>query len=438
MSEAVKIPDSGRLAYLGPALSTLARTAIEERGYEVEELSEVGPDDGLPDKLDLLVLAIGTDHPMRGALQKEAVRQDVPVATDLALLAELCPEIEPGGQRRVVLTGSAGKTVTASVLSAILRQANQDCRIIEATDGYLNALSKASEVLVLPVEPSFVRYTERLGLDVGAVLNLTEEDGGPVGERAREAAASLLTGASVGVLGADDTGAQSLLMAVRRKSASAARSLVPISGGATLSDGWFAIDRSIYAVRNGRTRRVASFAESAVLLGDHFGQDAAAAAAIAAHLDMNDDQIAAGLMSFRGVEGRFDCIGTEGRIVFVDDRFARCRASTEAAIAACPEVFWIGFRLGELPKKTRTAMRGAFYLKANDGSGPPVDNVVTFQNAEGATDAALQAASDLIRRDPSATPVIIFSPGAPGFDRQGELFRLRAFDFLSQRGQAHG
>lgn len=227
-------------------------------------------------------------------------------------------------------------------------------------------------------------------------------------------------------------------MAVRRRSTSSARSIVPISGGATLSDGYFAIDRCVYAIRNGRTRRVAGFTETAALLGDHFGQDAAAAAAVAGFFGVNDDDIADGLRGFRGLEGRFDCIGTEGRIVFVDDRFARTRASTEAAVAACPELFWIGHRLGDIARRTRSAMRGAFFLVAPDDQDPPIDGVVTFRDADDATAAALRAAEELIRREPQAAPVILFSPGAPGFHRQGELFRLKALSYLSERGRAHG
>ena len=93
------------------------------------------------------------------------------------------------------------------------------------------------------------------------VLNLTEERGAQVGDKAREASIELLTTAQVAVLGTDDIGCQSLLMAVRRQSASSARDIVAVSGGATLSDGWFALERNLYAVRGGRTRRIGSYLE---------------------------------------------------------------------------------------------------------------------------------------------------------------------------------
>ncbi|GGY41642.1 Mur ligase family protein [Parvularcula lutaonensis] len=438
MTETAKLPDSGPIAYLGPALEESALAALKMRGFELDVLNTDSPAQELPAGATAFVHGLGLEHPVSAALQREAVGKNLPVFTDLAFLGAVAQHLPVPDARRVLITGSAGKSTTAALLARILAQGGQDCAQVSAESGFLNAMAKRAENLIIRVRPSAVRYMEDFAAGVGVVLNLTEEQGGPVSPKTKESCVRLLTAARLGVLGADDSGAQALLMALRRQSASSAREIIPISGGSTLSDGYFAIDRVVYSVRNGRTRRIASYAESAVLLGDHFAQDAAAACAVAGHFGVTDDQIAEGLAAYRGLQGRFDCIGTEGRVVFVDDRFARCAASTKAAIDACPEVFWVGHRMGDVSKKTRAAMRGAFYVTAPDGFGPPVDNVVTFKDAEDATSAALRAAADLIRRQPGATPVILFSPGADGFDRQGELFRLKALSYLSDHGRKHG
>ncbi|MEM9809679.1 MAG: hypothetical protein AAF788_00480 [Pseudomonadota bacterium] len=439
MDQGLGLPLQGLVAYLGPALNVEALAALEARGYRMEELGTIGgPEQALPEDADALILAVGADHPMRAPLRKEAEKRGIPCANDLDLLTVLDGDLATIAKRRVLISGSAGKSVTSALTLEIAMRGGLNAQNFSAQDGYLNCLSKCRDVVIFEVPVSSLASAARLDPSIVALLNLSEEDGRPISQKAKEAAADSLINARVSVLGADDLGTQSLMMRVRRQSARGDAHLVPISGGATLSDGCFAIEQAVYAIRNGRTRRIASFAGSAVLLGNHMAQNAAAASAIAAELGVPDDTIAAGLLAFRGVAGRFDCIGTNGRIVFVDDRMATCAVSTVQAIAACPDVFWIGHRHGDLSAKTKSLMKGQFFLASLDGSGPPVDGVVTFKDADDATAAALQAAQDLMRVEPRATPVVLFSPGTPGYAPQGELFRIKALDVLSDRSRAHG
>ncbi|NNU15051.1 hypothetical protein HK107_01770 [Parvularcula sp. ZS-1/3] len=437
MQETANIPASGQIAYFGPPLTHAASRVLDERGFDVAMISPDSPEAELPQGAGAFIYGLGVEHPVRASLQRQAVERDMPVLSDLAFLGHVQQGLAVDRARRTVITGSAGKAVTSALLLRLLAQGGQDAVEVDKGRGFLNALGALTEHLILRAEPSAVRDALTLGAGAAIVLNLTEERGAQVGDKAREAAIELLTTAQVAVLGTDDIGCQSLLMAVRRQSASSARDIVAVSGGATLSDGWFALERNLYAVRGGRTRRIGSYSDSGSLLGDHMGQDAAAAAAVAAHFGINDDQIIAALTSFRGLDGRFDCIGTEGRIVFVDDREASCQSSTEAAITACPDVFWIGHRHGDLSKRVKGGMRGSFFVTHPDGSGPPVDGVVTFKDAEAATEAAIRAANDLLRREPTAAPVLLYSPGAEGFSRQGELFKLRALKEMAEQGRAH-
>ncbi|MEO1658549.1 MAG: hypothetical protein AAFR65_12580 [Pseudomonadota bacterium] len=439
MEKGRRFPEQGLLAYLGPALTVSALAALEGRGYKILELTAPGqPDSDLPEDADGLILGVGCTHPLRGAFQTEAEKRGMPCATDLAFLAEAQMMLSAIPRQRVVITGSAGKSFTAVLTQHLLMQGGIQAEWVSGEEGYLNLLGSKCEVALLEVPTASSR--EAMGLNPGivTVLNLSDEHGGPVVPSVRDAAADLLVAAPIGVLGADDLGTQSLMMTARRRMRPGEQRLVPISGGATLSDGCFALDQSIYANDKGRTRRIAQYSGSPVLLGAHLAQDAAAAVALAVEFRVNDSSIGNGLASFRGLAGRFDCIGTDGRIVFVDDRASSSLASTEAAIAACPDVFWIGHSLGPLPKKIKSSIRSAFYVTAPDGSGPPADGIVTFKDADEATTAALRAASEVMRTEPQATPVILFSPGMPGFERQGELFRIKALSFLSEGRRAHG
>ncbi|MEM7739564.1 MAG: hypothetical protein AAF225_02040 [Pseudomonadota bacterium] len=439
MLKSSRFPDEGLLAYLGPALTVSALAALEGRGYKIIELVAPGqPDSDLPDSINGLILGIGCSHPLRGAFQTEAERRGLPCATDLAFLAEIQLTMAAKPRRRIVITGSAGKSFTSVLAQHLLLQGGVQAEWVSDDEGYLNLLGSKCEAALLEVPTASCR--EAIGLHPGvvAVLNLSDEHGGPIAPSLRDAAADLLVSAPVGVLGADDLGTQSLMMTARRRMRPGDQRLVPISGGATLSDGCFALDQSIYANTKGRTRRIAQFNGSPVLLGTHLAQDAAAAVALAMEFHVNDTSIGHGLATFRGLSGRFDCIGTDGRVVFVDDRSSTSLASTEAAIAACPDVFWIGQTLGPLPKKIKSLIRSAFYVTPPDGSGPPADGIVTFKDADEATAAALRSATDVMRAEPLATPVILFSPGGRGLERQGELFRIKALSFLSEGQRAHG
>lgn len=437
MDETAKLPKSGLIAYFGPPLTHAASKVIEDFGLALFRIAPDAPEAELPKAATGFVYGLGLEHPLRVGLQREAVRRGLPVFSDLAMLGLLSSELRIPQTHRALITGSAGKSFTSALLVRLLAQGSRDAMEIESERGFLNALGAMAEYLILRCKPSEVTYADRIQMAGAMVLNLYDYDGVAVGEKARHACADLLTKVRCGILGTDDIACQSLLMAVRRASPSASRNIIPVSGGSTLSDGWFAIDRAIYASRNGRTQRIAGYAESTVLLGEHFAQDAAAAAAMASQFGLTDEQISSGLKAFRGLDGRFDCIGTEGRIVFVDDRQASCAASAAAAIAACPDVFWVGARAGDLSKKVKAGMRGQFILTALDGSGPPVDGVVTFDDVGDATDAAIRAAQELLLREPNAAPVILFSPGAAGFTRHGDLFRVKSLAFISERGQVH-
>jgi UDP-N-acetylmuramoylalanine--D-glutamate ligase len=88
------------------------------------------------------------------------------------------------------------------------------------------------------------------------------------------------------------------------------------------------------------------------LKGPHNLQNAAIAAQIGAKLGLDDEQIEAGLASFRGLPHRMEVIGTFGGVTFVNDSKATNPASTAPALSAYPpdpkpRVHWI---VGGLPK----------------------------------------------------------------------------------------
>jgi UDP-N-acetylmuramoylalanine--D-glutamate ligase len=430
MSKPLKLPSSGRIAYVGPALRPEAAAEIEAAGYELTLVEEHQSE--LPFGAAMLVYAAGVRHPHLAALQRDAVAAGIPDITDLSLLSHLSSRLRTSRKQRVLITGSAGKSTTAALLRDMLGRAKLEARIIGAEGGYLNALGSRAAFIVLTVMPDAVSRAERVGFGAAAVLNLVERDGHDPSSKTKAACAEALTAAPFGVLGTDDVAAQSLLMTIRRMSGSSAREIVPVSGGSTLSGGYFAIDRVLYGAKLGRTRRVSSFTEGSALIGDHFGQSAAAAAALATFFGCNDEQIGAALNAYQGLPGRFDCVAAKGRIVFIDDRAARTVSAAAASIGACPDVFWIGHRAGSLPKRIKEGVRGSFFLRGPDGSGPPVDNVTTFEEVGAAARAALRAAEELLLREPEAAPVLLFAPGRRGFDEAGAAFARFAAETASE------
>jgi UDP-N-acetylmuramoylalanine--D-glutamate ligase len=166
------------------------------------------------------------------------------------------------------------------------------------------------------------------------------------------------------------------------------------------------------------------------LQGPHNLQNAALAAAVALELGLSEQQVLAGLASFRGLPHRMERLGEFGGVLFVNDSKATNPASTAPALAAYPRVHWI---CGGLPKEDNLddcapAFGHVVAAYTIGEAGPrfaeilePVMHVERCEMLCEATQRAIAAAKP--------GDVVLFSPACASFDQfrdyeqRGDSFR---------------
>jgi UDP-N-acetylmuramoylalanine--D-glutamate ligase len=171
------------------------------------------------------------------------------------------------------------------------------------------------------------------------------------------------------------------------------------------------------------------------LQGPHNLQNAALAAAIAIELGLTQEQVLAGLASFRGLPHRMEQLGEFGGVLFINDSKATNPASTAPALAAYPpaparRVHWI---CGGLPKGDDldecAAAFGNIAAAYTIGEAGPrfaeiLEPVMHVERCEMLCEALQRAIAAAKPGD-----VVLFSPACASFDQfrdyeqRGDSFR---------------
>jgi UDP-N-acetylmuramoylalanine--D-glutamate ligase len=401
------------------------------------------------ERLSAVVFADGRRSGLSGGLIQKAEEHDVPVYTDLDLFSLAVRAIPEEDRPRVIaVTGAAGKSVTVSIIAHVLREQGWDVGIGGQLGVPYMALPSPSrkQVYLLELPVRRLITVRHFRCDVSIVLNIGAP---PLDEQFDLALRSLLRifkaqgPSDTAIIGVDDVLGQNVCTLLRsnRSDIAGMGTIIPVSGEASLGHGIFVLDGVAYSVNRGQTRELGNFSRASAFLGTHFNQDAAAAIAACVTLDVPPSMIVKSLHSYRGLSGRFECIGASGAVLFVDDSYASSPSATQRSISACPDVFWIGGRnglRGDLGNDTaRSVLQGAYLLTDDAGLDLPNPSGVIFDRHQllgDALRAAFRDAQSLAERDPNAAPVILFSPGMSP-DKGGfstDEFRRLAAEFMDE------
>jgi UDP-N-acetylmuramoylalanine--D-glutamate ligase len=273
-------------------LARSGRSALErlvERGDEVVAVDRsLGneDDESLLDGVELLVKSPGV--PGEAVLVEAARRRGIPVWSEVELGYRLLP-----GARIVGVTGTNGKTTTTELLGSIFRAAGRDVAVAGNVGTPLTSIRDV-EWVVCELSSFQLEDVHELACDVAVLLNLEPDH-------------------------VDRHGSFEAYRDAKLRIFERARAKV-VPRGLGLDGIEFSATDELPA--------------EPLIRGLHNRENAAAATAAARAAGIGDEQIAAALLTFRGVPHRLELVGERNGVRFVNDSKATNVPAALRALAA--------------------------------------------------------------------------------------------------------
>ncbi|MGV0791024.1 UDP-N-acetylmuramoyl-L-alanine--D-glutamate ligase [Mycolicibacterium sp. XJ1819] len=261
----------------------------------------------------------------------------VPIWGDIELAWRLDQSGRYGTPRKwLVVTGTNGKTTTASMLQAMLVAGGRRSLLCgNIGDPVLDMLDQQAELLAVELSSFQLHWAPSLRPEAGVVLNVAEDHLDWHGSMAAYAQdkARVLTG-RVAVAGLDDPVAAGLLAAAAAPVRVGFRLGEPGAGELGVADG--------VLVDNAFGDHVALAEAASIPVAGPVGvADALAAAALARAVGVAPGAIAEALGGFQVGRHRAEVVTTLDGVTYVDDSKATNPHAAQASIAAYPRVVWI-------------------------------------------------------------------------------------------------
>jgi UDP-N-acetylmuramoylalanine--D-glutamate ligase len=267
---------------------------------------------------------------------KRARAEGIPVAGEVEL-AYWCSEVS-----YVAVTGSNGKSTTAALLGALLREAGIPSTVAGNIGVPLCDVAPglpADHWVVAEISSFQLETTNAFRPRVGALLNLSPNhlDRHPDLEDYYATKLRLFAAQEPGdwaVLNADDPEVLARAGALRARQ-------VHFSRQGPVADGAFAGEGQIVLARGGRGRPVAPLA-ALRLPGAHNLENALAAVAAAAAAGAPAGAMARGLAAFTGLEHRLEAVATLGGVRYVNDSKGTTVDAVRRSLESFPGgILWI-------------------------------------------------------------------------------------------------
>ncbi len=297
--------------------------------------------------IDLVCVSGGV--PLDIPLILEANRRNIPLSNDSQIFMDAvrCPVVG--------ITGSAGKTTTTSLMSAIAKQASSPFQKIWVGGNIGNPLiNQVDEIspdnLVILELSSFQLELMTVSPQIAVITNITPNhlDRHGTLEAYTAAKANILKYQSSGdhaILNRDDPGAFGLRGAVKGNLISFGNSPLPEN-----ENGAFTQNKSIWVRLDGQVSEICSLNEIP-LRGRHNVSNVLAACTIARVVGFNPSDIREAIIAFKGVPHRLQLVRDWNGIQWFDDSIATAPERSMAAIEAFhePIVLLLGGKDKNLP-----------------------------------------------------------------------------------------
>ena len=345
----------------------------------------------------------------------------------------------------VAITGTNGKSTTTALIAHMITSAGKNAQMGGNIGVPILDLESAAVDTIHVIEMSSyqIDLTPTLQPTVGVLLNLSPDhiDRHGTFEHYASVKARLLKYAGLSVIGVDDDPTRGLVQDARATGSSP----ITVSHTDTVAD---------FCCANGLLKHgganCADINGIVSLRGSHNAQNAAAAAAVATHLGLSDEEIAFGLRTFPGLPHRMEEVGRLGSAIFINDSKATNADSTSNALASFEDgIYWI---LGGLAKEGGIAgLREYFpriakaYLigEAAEVFAQTLEGVVEHEHC-GTLEVAIKTAAAEVGNAAASQPVVLLSPACasfdqfPSFEARGDAFRNQVLSIpgLQARSEA--
>ena len=383
--------------------------------------------------------------PLDSPVLQLAQDRGIPLTNDAQLFLERCPAPVIG------ITGSAGKTTTATLVASIVERAGYKVWLGgNIGNPLIEALPKisANDIVVMELS-SFQLELMTASPQVAAVLNLTPNHLDRHGsfERYASAKANILRfqqRSDVAVLGWDDAGSKALEPYVEGE-------LLAFSRYEMMPDGAFMLGSRLLVAGSASydaSPHVVCEREEIPLRGDHNALNVLAACAISGSMGLAIDRpgvmpemMREAIRAFEPVEHRLETVRALNGVTWVNDSIATAPERTLAALASYDEplVLLIGGADKDLPWETaiQFSLQKARHIIVfgEDGDKQVATKVMALlsqmrvgdgqvSRAKTLGDAVIRAAETALAGD-----VVLLSPGGTSYDaytdfaERGEHFR---------------
>jgi len=378
-----------------------------------------------------LALAPGVPltHPAPNQVVANAQRAGVAVVGDIELLLrELKPTVYG-------ITGTNGKSTTTALLAHVLKAAGRSIamggNIGQAVLELPRFENDKAGSYVIEMSSFQIDLTPGWHARIALLLNITPDHLDRHGSMENYAAikARIFANQAAGdtaVIGVDDEYCRAIYAALIKENTG--RSIVPISIREILPQGVSTANGQLY--ENGKGVFALDFP---ALPGAHNGQNIAAAFAAARAAGLDVETIRAGIASFPGLKHRLQRVGSIDGIACINDSKATNADSTEKALAAFENVYWIA---GGKAKDGGIASLKALFPRIRRASligEAAADFAATLGTVPhalcGTLDKALDDALAAARKDRIKDAVVLLSPACASYD-QFKSFEHRGDEFI--------
>lgn len=397
-------------------------------GIPTEDLRDVN----FPE-LNALVLAPGVPltHPKPHWTVELAKAADVPIIGDIELFVRERRAKAPQAPF-IAITGTNGKSTTTALIAHVLSHAGRKVQMGGNIGKAVLLLDEPAVDLVYVVECSSyqIDLTPSLDPTVGIMLNLAPDhlDRHGTMENYASIKKRLVEAADLAIVGTDDVFSIEIAADLER----AGKRLRRVSGGGEPVDAF--LNEGSLMLGGTEPQTVFAMEEAPALMGDHNGQNAAAAWIACHAVGLTDAEISAGFRSFPGLAHRMERLGHLGKALFVNDSKGTNADAAGRALSSYDRIYWIAGGLAKeggieslrphFPRIAKAYLIG----EAAPAFAATIGNAAEYEISGSIEQAVVSAAQD-VAQDSSDEPVVLLSPACASFDqfanfeKRGDAFR---------------